>query len=61
VQGQGQAELGLGGQGVLGRLDHSPLALLKNFDFHYRPTTAPLRNKYILDHCPVTTPTKKQK
>jgi muconolactone delta-isomerase len=41
VQGQGQAELGLGSQGVLGRLpDHSSLAMLKNVDFRYRPTTA---------------------
>jgi len=45
-QGQGQAELGLGlgWQGVLGRLpDHSSLVLLKNVNFHYRPTTAPFR------------------
>jgi len=48
VQGQGQAELGLGGQGVLGRLaDHSSLTLLENFNFCYRPTTGPFRNKYI--------------
>jgi len=46
---QGQVELGPGGQGMLGRLgrlpDHSSLALLKNFNFSYRPTTAPFRNK----------------
>jgi len=42
VQGQGQAELGLGGQGVQGRLpDHSSLALLNNTNFCHRPTTAP--------------------
>jgi len=52
VQGQGrgrrQAELGQGGQGVLGRLpDDSSLALLKNSNFHHRPTTALFRNKYV--------------
>jgi len=42
---QGQAELGLGGQGVLGRLpDHSLLALLKSPNFRYRPTTTPFTN-----------------
>ena len=49
-QGQGQVELGLGGQGVLGRFpDHSSLALLRNFNFRDRPTTAPFRNKYIFN------------
>jgi len=44
MQGQGQAELGLGGQGVLGRLpDHSSLALLKNVAFRHCPTTAPIK------------------
>jgi hypothetical protein len=42
LQGQGQAELGLEGQGAMGRLpDHSSLALLKNFNFNYRPITVP--------------------
>jgi len=46
VQGQGQAELGLGGQKVLGRLpDHSSLALLKDFNFRYCPTSARFSNK----------------
>jgi hypothetical protein len=46
VQGQGQAELGLGGQEVLKRLpDHSSLALLKSFNFRYRLTAAPFRKK----------------
>jgi len=49
VQGQGQAELRLGGQGVLRWLpDHSSLALLKNINFRYRPTTAPFTKLYKL-------------
>jgi hypothetical protein len=60
VQVQGQAELELGGQGVLGRLpDHSSLPLLKSFNFCYRPTTTPFRNTRIVNHRPVTAPTKK--
>ena len=33
---------------------------IKNFNFRYHPTTAPFRNKSILNHRPVTAPTKKQ-
>jgi hypothetical protein len=46
---QGQAELGLGGQGVLGRIfDHSSLALLKILIFPLLLTTAPFRNNYTV-------------
>jgi hypothetical protein len=48
VQGQEQAEQGLWCQGALGRLPyHSSLALLKDFNFCYRPKTAPFRGKNI--------------
>jgi hypothetical protein len=57
--GAGAGGAGAGDQGVLGRLpDHSSLTQLKNVDFRNRPTTSPFRNKYRLNHCPVTAPTK---
>ena len=66
VQGQGQVEL-VGGKvrcgnswPLIGRLpDHSSLTLLKHFNFHHRPATAPFRSKFRLSHRPVTAPTKK--
>ena len=59
VQGQGQAEMGLGGPGALGALPgHPSLALLKNFDFCHRPTTAPFRNDLILTTAPSPPPPK---
>ena len=63
LQGQRQAELELGGQGVLGRLpDHSLLALLKNVNFRCRPTTTPFRNMYIYIKPPLSRrPHEKQK
>ena len=62
--GEEEGGAGAGGSGSAGKVsreipDHSSLALLKNVDFRYRPTTAPFRNKYRSNHCPVTAPTKK--
>jgi hypothetical protein len=56
-----QAGLGLSVQGVLGGfLTTHRSHCSKNCNFRYRPTTAPFRNNYLLNHRPVISPIKKQ-
>jgi hypothetical protein len=73
ARGAGAGGAGAGGPGSTGKvsaenptikrrrlLDHSSLALhRKNVNFRRRPTTAPLRNEFILNHR-LAPPPKKQ-